>query len=298
MTLRNLLTALAAIALVTASTGRATTQETAQDDAGEETREKVREIQIQKIVTGDCDDCEKGAYVVRKIVVGEDGEMRELEGDDPVWVDGDAKVHVVRLGKHGHPLGGKGGFLGVRLAEMTTELREHFGAPRESGVLVSKVVDDSPAARAGIQVGDVISAVDGEPVASPSELAHAVRGYDDGATAVLEVWRAGKLETLSATIEEREGAHLAWSHSPEGRAYRVAHLKDGHRSHRIRVKCSDEDDCDVDVDSGIDLGEFDCGDADECRVQVRCEDDACDCTVNGEATDCEQIPGFSERHGE
>ena len=46
-----------------------------------------------------------------------------------------------------------GGYLGVELVDLTPELREHFGAPRDVGVMVGRVEPGSPAARAGLEVG-------------------------------------------------------------------------------------------------------------------------------------------------
>ena len=67
------------------------------------------------------------------------------------------------------------GFLGVGLRELTAELQTHFGAPEGSGVLVASVSDDSPAAAAGIRVGDVITAVDGLSVDSTRDLSREIR---------------------------------------------------------------------------------------------------------------------------
>ena len=262
---------------------------------GESGEKKVKKVHVKKIVHEVCEgDCEASEQAVRQIFIGEDGEVKELEGDDHVWVSADdTKVHVVKMGGHGHhsqhaqhAMFGKGGFLGVQLTELTAELREHFGVPSDAGVMVSKVLDDTPAAKAGIQVGDIVSGVDGETVSSAGELAHRIRGFEDGATAVLEVWRAGKVETMSAAIEVREAPQM------------MAGMPGTHKIHRIKVMCDDGEDCDVDIDQGFDIGDFDCGGASECKVQVKCEDSGCECTVNGEASDCQEIPGFAELHGE
>lgn len=71
----------------------------------------------------------------------------------------------------GHGLGlPEGGRLGITVVSMTPELREYFGADRDAGVLVSSVDEKSPAARAGLAVGDVIVSAGGERVRSPHEL--------------------------------------------------------------------------------------------------------------------------------
>ena len=96
-----------------------------------------------------------------------------------------------------------GAYLGVELVNLNEPLRAHFGVPEGSGVLVSNVVDDSPAARAGVHVGDILTRFDGEDVASSRRLTSMVRRSEAGDPADLEIWRDGKVETLSTTLDER-----------------------------------------------------------------------------------------------
>lgn len=90
------------------------------------------------------------------------------------------------------------GRLGIRVQSLTTELREHFGAPPDRGVLVSEVESGRPADTAGVRVGDVIVAVGDEDVASPRRLAGLVRRAPSGATLSLELVRKG--ETLRVDV--------------------------------------------------------------------------------------------------
>ena len=96
-----------------------------------------------------------------------------------------------------------GAYLGVELVNLNEPLRAHFGVPEGSGVLVSNVVEDSPAARAGVQVGDIITRFDGEDVTSSRKLTTMVRKAEAGDPADLEIWRDGKVETASTTLDER-----------------------------------------------------------------------------------------------
>src|SRR5260370_38337471 len=64
----------------------------------------------------------------------------------------------------------KHAFVGLSLTELTPELREFFGAPKDSGVLVSSVVENAPAAKAGVRVGDLIPRVNGKPTAGARDL--------------------------------------------------------------------------------------------------------------------------------
>ncbi|MDE2978080.1 MAG: PDZ domain-containing protein [Acidobacteriota bacterium] len=96
-----------------------------------------------------------------------------------------------------------GAYLGVELVNLNEPLRAHFGVPEGSGVMVSNIVDASPAARAGLQVGDIITRFDGEDVTSSRKLTAMVRKAEAGDPADLEIWRDGKVETLSTTLDER-----------------------------------------------------------------------------------------------
>ena len=96
-----------------------------------------------------------------------------------------------------------GAYLGVELVNLNEPLRAHFGVPEGSGVMVSNVMEDSPASRAGIQVGDIVTRFDGEDVTSSRKLTTMVRKAEAGDPADLEVWRDGKVETVSTTLDER-----------------------------------------------------------------------------------------------
>lgn len=142
---------------------------------------------------------------------GEDTEKREVVVLTKVG-EGAPRVFT-------HVLGG--GFLGVELMPLTPELRAHFGVPADRGVMVARVVEDSPAARAGLQVGDVIAGVEGDGVESPWDLTMAVRGKEAGETARLEVWRDGRSLDFDVTLEERERetidlGGLTWHSSGDG----------------------------------------------------------------------------------
>lgn len=93
--------------------------------------------------------------------------------------------------------------LGVALVDITPELRRHFGVPdEETGVLVSRVLDGSPAEAAGIRVGDVLVSVDGEPVSLTYHLVAEIGGREAGETVVLEGWREGRPVRFTAELEE------------------------------------------------------------------------------------------------
>ena len=111
--------------------------------------------------------------------------------------DGDAELRMPLLLDWGRPK------LGVQLVETTPELREHLGGSESEGVLVSKVLEDTPAESAGIMVGDLILSVDGESVASVDALREALASRV-GETFPVRVMREGRERSLEVSIPGAE----------------------------------------------------------------------------------------------
>jgi predicted metalloprotease with PDZ domain len=110
---------------------------------------------------------------------------------------------------------GKRAFVGVSLAELTPELREFFGAPKDSGILVSSVVENGPAAKAGVRVGDVIIAINGKTTTGYRDLRDAMKDNHAGDSIRIEVIRGKSRQALVATAEEREGPEFPRFHLKE-----------------------------------------------------------------------------------
>ena len=81
------------------------------------------------------------------------------------------------------------GRIGVQVQPMSTELREHFGAPGDRGLLVNRVEPGRPAAQADLRVGDVIVDADGVPMREPFDLVRVVGGVPAGGALELRVVR-------------------------------------------------------------------------------------------------------------
>jgi serine protease Do len=106
----------------------------------------------------------------------------------------------------GHVTRGK---LGVEIQSVTQDLSDSFGLPQPEGALVARVEKGGPAARAGIEPGDVILKLNGEPVESTTELSEKIAELGPGATADLDVWRnhaARKVEVKLGTLEDQRTA--------------------------------------------------------------------------------------------
>lgn len=101
---------------------------------------------------------------------------------------------------HGSP---KRGFLGVagQSVQLTGRQRDHV--QRDRALLVAGVTPESPAAAAGVLVGDVIFEMDGQPVQSAEDLLDLLHGERAGRTVLLRVLRGGILQELTVTIGER-----------------------------------------------------------------------------------------------
>ena len=74
--------------------------------------------------------------------------------------------------------------IGVSTMELTKQLADYFGITGGKGVLVTSVTDDGPAAKAGVRAGDVITAIDGEAVDSPGDLARVINRKKEGDVAL------------------------------------------------------------------------------------------------------------------
>ncbi len=93
------------------------------------------------------------------------------------------------------------GWLGVEIQPLTPDLAESLGVKPESGALVAKQTSqDSPAAQAGVKVGDVIEEVNGDAIANPRDLARRIAALGPQKTASLKVWRDGKEQQVNVTL--------------------------------------------------------------------------------------------------
>jgi serine protease Do len=95
------------------------------------------------------------------------------------------------------------GLIGVQIQEVTREFAQSLGLERPTGALVSAVVPDGAAAKAGIRIGDVILSFNGRPIGSQSDLPLAVGATVPGSEADVEIFRDGRRRTVSLTVGEQ-----------------------------------------------------------------------------------------------
>jgi serine protease Do len=98
------------------------------------------------------------------------------------------------------------GWLGVQIQPVTPEIAESVGLAEAKGALVAEPQDNGPAKAAGIQAGDVVTAVNGTPVASARELSRTIARIEPGQTAEIALWRNGKTETVKVKLGELPGS--------------------------------------------------------------------------------------------
>jgi serine protease Do len=94
------------------------------------------------------------------------------------------------------------GWLGVSIQPLTPELARSFGAKDAKGVLVSDVIPDSPAAKAGLKPGDILLEFDGKKTEAPGDLQRVVGLTNPGYEAKLKVWRDQGERTVEVRIGE------------------------------------------------------------------------------------------------
>ena len=94
------------------------------------------------------------------------------------------------------------GWLGVSIQPLTPELAKSFNAKDTKGVLVSDVIPDSPAAKAGLKPGDILLDFDGKKVEAPADLQRTVGLAQPGQDAKMKVWRDQSEKTIDIKIGE------------------------------------------------------------------------------------------------
>ena len=92
------------------------------------------------------------------------------------------------------------GWLGVVIQEVNKDLAESFGLDKPSGALVAQLVEDGPAAKGGLQVGDVILSLNGQSINESADLPHLVGNMKPGDKINLDVIRNGQRKSLSMAV--------------------------------------------------------------------------------------------------
>jgi S1-C subfamily serine protease len=109
----------------------------------------------------------------------------------------DVVTQLLESGRVRHP------FVGILPASLTSDIASSLRVGTDAGVLVLGLVPGGPAEQAGLRVGDVIVAVDGQAVESAEEFLASVRGHRPGDQIQVEVVRDGQRQTIEVVLTER-----------------------------------------------------------------------------------------------
>ena len=95
-------------------------------------------------------------------------------------------------------------WLGVELHEVTSETAKELKLPAERGVVLSSIVPDSPAAKAGLKENDVVTEINGQRIEGAAQFRRMIREIPAGRTAQITVWRDGRAQTISVNLGKAE----------------------------------------------------------------------------------------------
>jgi serine protease Do len=122
------------------------------------------------------------------------------------FVDPDLDEMVVQDGDDNGPVtitAGRG-WLGVGVSEVNSAKAKELKLPAERGVLLGKIVPDSPAAKAALKENDVVTEVNGQRIEGTEQFRRVIREIPAGRTAQLTVWRDGHSQNITVTVGKSE----------------------------------------------------------------------------------------------
>lgn len=113
------------------------------------------------------------------------------------------------------------GRLGITIQNLDQSLAESFSMKKPTGALVSSVENGSPAAKAGLEPGDVILSINGKEIASSNELPPLVADIVPGQSAKLQVWRKGSQREIEVKVGNQKDEQVASKESKEATPNRL-----------------------------------------------------------------------------
>ncbi len=117
------------------------------------------------------------------------------------------------------------GWLGVQIQPVTSGIADSLGLKSTHGALVDEAQADSPAAKAGVQSGDVITAVNGQTIKDSRELARDIAALAPGSSVKLDLMRKGESKTLTVALGTAPNTQQANAAEPQSKQARtVPHL--------------------------------------------------------------------------
>ncbi len=174
-----------------------------------------------------------------KVKIMRNGEERELEvtigarrsessARSFSWSGSGHSPDVFWVGDRAH--------LGVQVQDLNRDLAPYFKVEEKSGVLVLSVSDASPAEKAGLKAGDVITRLGDEKITDADDLVTALRDYEDGDKAKVEYVRQGKSANVEVEFKNTENSHGFQFFTPGRKEIRIPEKS------KIRIQRFDDGD--------------------------------------------------------
>jgi C-terminal processing protease CtpA/Prc len=146
--------------------------------------------QDQQAVLADADALEESARALT------------LENQEPAQIEVQPKIATddlnISIGDDGSS------WLGVETHEVTADKAKELKLSAERGVVLGKIVPDSPAAKAGLKENDVVTEINGQRVEGAAQFRRMIHEIPAGRTIQLTMWRDGRTQTVSATLAKSE----------------------------------------------------------------------------------------------
>ena len=155
------------------------------------------------------------------------------------------------------------GWLGVQIQPVTPEIAQSLGLDKPEGALVAQVTPDSPAAAAGLEVGDIVTAFGGEPIVAVRDLSRIVAAADISQEQSIDIWRHGSHEELEAKLRTAPATQDVAAAEPEAVPNRVLGLDLASLNDKTRQEAGVPEDVNgvlvvgvsEDVDGGVQPGD-------------------------------------------
>ncbi len=146
---------------------------------------------------------------------------RTLVRQAPLQLSDDDDVSVFFSGDEG------ASWLGVETQEVTSDKAKGLKLPSERGVVIGRIVSDSPAAKAGLKEDDVVTEVNGQRIEGTAQFRRMIREIPAGRTVQLTVWRDARSQTLSVTLgKAEERPRVRMGAAPGAFSFHVQELPD------------------------------------------------------------------------
>lgn len=97
----------------------------------------------------------------------------------------------------------RGPWIGVSMSQFNPADNPDLGTTLKQGVVIQSVVENGPAANAGLQPGDIVTAVDGQPMSTPQQLREEIAARPAGQTIILDIVRSGQAIKAAVQVTQR-----------------------------------------------------------------------------------------------